>query len=618
MPEILVVDSIDQMRMTSPATATLVWVERYRVEHPGGGGFLRWDANLPLPLPPVNDGTVFASTTDPTAGRWIRDQVRDALDFGANPTADYTSLDPLKDSSGALRQYMKWALSSDDPARPTQEVILPKGVFYLLTLNLPPINKRLIIRGAGMQNTILVVEPSLMTGDVFQVQDTWRESYNLADNTAYPDTADQGVTIRDMSIISKATSATVNCGARAIVTKGRVDELRVFNVQFAWLRTALSLGVESIGAAPAMIRESSFFNVHALHCGFMDSNRLPQNGAIDIGLGTSTALEDGTHDLSFEQCSIVYPEAWGGRIRNVNALQKITRVRFVNFMLHGSSQKTTAPPKAPVMVIAGNVDNVDLISVGMNGSTKDGSTLYGCVELNVAGGVSPDNITILGDIRTCNGVGIDVVKCNGLNAVLTVQQSSIGAEEGVDEGDNPAVRFGVDSVLPTASIAAGARIRAISTFGGGVPPASDNPNPGAKIEVDESVQPYVLVERSSGDITGMHMQRVVSASTTMAFYDETILVDTETAPPGVPVTITLPRLADLNPGQGFYVMDGAGKSATDNIAITVQVDTADTGTMEGGSTEAFTVDWGKRAFRCVEVLNNTAMEYEKRWLKWVP
>lgn len=116
----------------------------------------------------------------------------------------------------------------------------------------------------------------------------------------------------------------------------------------------------------------------------------------------------------------------------------------------------------------------------------------------------------------------------------------------------------------------------------------------------------------------MHMQRVVSANTTVAFYDETILVDTEAATPGMPVTITLPRLTDINPGHEFYVMDGAGKSATDNINITIEVDPANTGTMEGGSSESFTTDWGKRAFRCVEVLNNATGLYEKRWLKWIP
>jgi hypothetical protein len=252
-----------------------------------------------------------------------------------------------------------------------QAIVLPQGVFYLETLEtlvddlgVPKpvfwLTNRTVIQGAGMQQTILAINPELTTGDVVLIEDAWRVT-GLADALEYGAGARQGITIRDLSIVSRAklepTGGTPadyvkNPGVRGIVTQGRVDELRLYNLQLAWLGTALSLSFETILENEklfALVRESSFFNVHVLHCGLMDAEGLPLMAAVDIRTTDALTDTDGTNSLFWNMSSIVLPEGIGLNIENPAKLtnppsvnvNKMRRFRFVDMQLQGSSPKST-------------------------------------------------------------------------------------------------------------------------------------------------------------------------------------------------------------------------------------------------------------------------------------
>jgi hypothetical protein len=365
------------------------------------------------------------------------------------------------------------------------------------------------------------------------------------------------------------------------------------NIQFSWLRTAVSLGVLSDGAVPGSIRESSFSNLHALHCGRKDTSLgNPFVPAIDIGIGQNAT--EGSSDLSFDQCSVVYPESIGLCIENLGSTSNppIQRIRFTSLMLHGSSQKTANKPDAPVMLISGHVQDVELFGVSMNGATDEGGD-QACIKIqaNTSNAV-PQYVTVIGDVRSCDGVGIDVVKCDSLNVVLTVEQGSMGEFD-----DQPAVRFQSGSVSATA----GARVRALSTLG-----------TGAVVEVDASVRPYVLVERASGDITGMRMQRVISTDLqTIQYYDDTLIVNWDPASPAT-MTLFLPSLADVTIGQEFFVFDGIGNAGTDNIKI--QASGSDDIENQPSDFVEITQNWGKRGFRAI--LNTGSGTTANKWVTW--
>lgn len=589
MPQITTVRSIAELKGLNPTNAPFVWVKSYYDDpllpgkYVGGGGMLRWDTTMPLPTP--DDGIVFASSLMEfeNVGRWVRDQVVDALDFGADPTFDYSTMTG-PDSADRLRAYFDWAVLNK------QEVIIPKGIFYISELTTPlfHITDRITISGSSMLNTILVINPALTSGDVMLIDDTWRRGIlGLANASEYASNANQGVTICDMSIISKQNTLTLqNPLINGIDTRGRVDELRIHNIQFSWLGTALSLGLIENEDSNAAVRESSFSNLYCMHCG---AASMP---AIDI----RTAFEgDGTNSFFVDQCGVVYPEGIGINIENQDVstdadggAEKIRRLRFVNLMLHGSAPMAN-PPQVPLVRLIGNVEDVEMIGVGMDGSTA-GNTLQGCVELVAfTSGVStefPSQIQILGDVRSCNGVGLDVVRANAVLAYLTGDQASMGAT-----GSNPMARFSASSVGDNQT----ACVRALAAYANG-----------ANVEIEGTVLDSVLAERSSGGITGGHTQKV-GTNVTVGYNNETIVVKT-----GMARTITLPKLSETPPGRQLYVVDGQGLAgqATKNITIVPAVDTP-ANTIEGLAEVKITTNWGKRAFRCIEVGGS------KTWLTWL-
>jgi hypothetical protein len=637
-----------------PVAEKLVWVQRYRMmqtngqEYVGGGGWLRWDESE---TGSDDGGTIFASMApDPPpggwVGRWKRDQVKDALDFGADPTYDLTSLNNATpntgpDSSDALFNYLSWAEDNQ------QAVVIPKGVFYLSKLNkvttiLPGgttltaffkitnptvvgAATRTVLRGAGMQNTILVIDPS-KTGDVFQIEECWRRSglvnvTHYAPNSEAPNqTANQGVSIEDLSMVSKD-----GCAARGIVTIGRVDELRLRNLQCSWLGTALSLGMELVETATdpppatklrAHVRESSFSNLHLLHCGRKDTNnQMPTMPALEMGSGAifenpliatdSAAGGDGTNHLFFDQCSIVYPEGLGLSLENKSALDtrvmtnapqlvKVRRIRFTNLLLVGASAKTTTPQvKAPVMRIKGFVDDVMLVGGSLSGSSSLDQD-YACLlfeEFDASN--RPRHVQILADLRATAGRGIDVQpKGHALMMDLTVDQASLGTS-----GNKPAVNFAATSILDLQP----AWVRALSRFVG--------PPPGARVDIEAGVQDSVAVERSSGGITGAHKQRRLegttpqTTNTTLTYNDETLVVISDRAR-----TVTLPKFSELTPGRRFYVVDGSGGASSTN-KITIQAQSGEE--LEGvlGGSRDIVSAWGKRVFQYLEV-------EASRWVSW--
>jgi hypothetical protein len=256
------------------------------------------------------------------------------------------------------------------------------------------------------------------------------------------------------------------------------------------------------------------------------------------------------------------------------------------------------------MLVEGKVVDLEMMAVDMNGSTGTPTTGidkdYACIELNEKNGSRPEYVTIIGDIRVCDGVGIWVRKCNVLNAQLTVEQAGIGG------GSKAAVKFDENSV----AAGAGARIRALSSYTG---------TPlGARIDVDPTMRPYVLVERSSGDITGMHMQRIIKSTDgdkEIKYYDETILVDIGSPPTNT--TIKLPKLSDVTMGQEFLVLDGSGNASQASIIIETQgSDLIEVAPGSGQDQESIDSNWGKRGFRAIS--NLTTSLTPTRWVTWEP
>jgi hypothetical protein len=628
MPDVLPFETVEGT-INSLKSATgmvhdqLAYVRQYRTTHSGGGGLFRWDS-ISTEMP--NGGTIIDLNSGGT-GRWKRDQVKDALDFGADPTYDLGNLgtDTTPKSTDTLYQYLSWARDNK------QTVLIPKGVYYIDQLNkdtgagslsaffkitnptVAGAASRTAIRGAGIQQTILAIDPAA-SGDVFQIEECWRvsglaDALHYAPNAETPNqTANQGVTIQDLSIVSKASlvgSTVQNPAIRGIVTVGRVDELRLFNLQFSWLKTALSLGMETLTVlvggeeeARAHLRESSFSNLHVLHCGTTEAS------AMDIGSGAVTVHidelgnadgGDGSNHLFFDQCSVVYPEGIGLNIENRGLITpteiqsvKVRRIRFTNLMLYGSSPKvSTALPAAPVMRVKGLVDDLTLIGVSLNGSTLVSSTDYGCIEFaKFDDNNFPVNVKLYGDLRACSGIGLDVKRCNALHAELTVDQASLGT------GTKRAVQFSDKSIGDNQT----ALVRAISGYAGSPP--------GTNVFVETSVQESVVAERSSGGITGLHMQRRgTQEPTTLKFCDDTLLVN-----PTVTKTVTLPLLAETQPGKRLYVMDRIGQAHNNPITITVADALVES--IEGFSSVMLDTRWGKRGFQAVEV------GVTMRWLTW--
>lgn len=602
----------------------LAYVRQYRTTHLGGGGLFRWDSTS---TETPNGGTIIDLNSGGT-GRWKRDQVNDALDFGADPTYVLGNLgiDIAPKSTDALYQYLSWARDNK------QAVFIPKGVYYIDQLNKDTgpgsllaffkitnqtsggQKSRTVIRGAGMQQTILAIDPAA-SGDVFQIEECWRVS-GLADATAYSNNARQGVTIRDMSLVSKASlvgSTVQNPAIRGIVTVGRVDELRLFNLQFSWLKTALSLGMETLTVqvgtdeeARAHLRESSFSNLHLLHCGTAEAPAMDVgSGAVTVHIDDLGNMDggDGSNHLFFDQCSIIYPEGIGLNIENrsdlldpgdVNSLQsvKVRRIRFTNLMLQGSSAKvTTVAPAAPVMRVKGLVDDLTLIGVSLNGSTLVSSTAYGCIEFaKFDDNNFPVNVKLYGDLRACSGIGLDMRRCHALYAELSVDQATMG------DGTKDAVRFegtgGEQSIGDNQT----AWVRVLSNHA--VPP------PGAWVLIQNSVQESVVAERSSGGITGLHMQRRSGNGTaTLKYCDDTVLVNAT-----VTQAVTLPLLVETPPGKRLYVMDRTGQAQANPITIGVADPLVES--VEGSVSVLLNTKWGKRGFQAVEVAG------VKRWLTW--
>jgi hypothetical protein len=335
--------------------------------------------------------------------------------------------------------------------------------------------------------------------------------------------------------------------------------------------------------------------------------------AIDLGSGAVNG-GDGTNELFFDQCSVVYPEGIGINLENRStvvtpSLQsvKVRRIRFLNLMLNGSSAKTdpAQQPKAPLLRVKGLVDNLELLGVSLNGSTAFGTDLYACIAFeDFDASNRPLHTKILGDVRQSAGLGISVGderntnnRAHALHVELTADQASLGG------GVSPVVRVKTGSVKDKQSVV----VRALSAYAG-----TASLPPGAKVEVEGDVQDSVAAERSSGGITGLHLQRLLEDSSNAhpayaAHYeDETLMVRFNSV--NVDWTVTLPPLGEIHPGRRFYVVDGTEPS---QIPL-IQIKAAGTDEIENlAQPLTITTNWGKRAFQCIEVSE------VRRWVTWV-
>jgi hypothetical protein len=78
--------------------------------------------------------------------------------------------------------------------------------------------------------------------------------------------------------------------------------------------------------------------------------------------------------------------------------------------------------------------------------------------------------------------------------------------------------------------------------------------------------------------------------------------------PTVTKTVTLPLLAETQPGKRLYVMDRIGQAHNNPITITVADALVES--IEGFSSVMLDTRWGKRGFQAVEV------GVTMRWLTW--
>lgn len=257
---------------------------------------------------------------------------------------------------------------------------------------------RLTITGKGKGATIL--KPlSGYTGYAISVTDCWRNSVEQSTGTTIDLAASTGrVILRGFSILGD--TATRACG---IDLAGVVDFITIDGVDLLYLSgTALRIGV-TLSSNHAVTRESRFSNLRVSNCGREASDE----AAIEIDCN-STGSSDGTNQLRFLDCDVLYNNWTAIRLRNSSAVETVRRIIFDSLMLHGHGTGANATA-SHLMQIIGRQQDVQIKGLRANGSHDVGGTMYAVVHIDDdgAGGV-PQMVSIEGNITSCSGHGVQI------------------------------------------------------------------------------------------------------------------------------------------------------------------------------------------------------------------
>jgi hypothetical protein len=278
------------------------------------------------------------------------------------------------------------------------------------------ITDRVAIVGAGKRLSFFRPDSSY-SGFFLTVDDCWRNNQEGTASTSQSSTSlaanRAGVELREFSVIGDRANR-----ASGIRFYSRNDNVFMSKVGCYYLNgKAFGLGSEN---SMGLVRESTFNELTARASG----NTI--DPAVELAIGT--LVGDGTNQLHFVDCEIIYSYGIGLKIHNSNQTHNLRRVSFDGLMLHGHNDAATAPA-AHLCTITGDVDNVQFHNLRTNGSHVTSDTTYACISIDTLAGNSPAEIDIHGDIRSCQGHGIEILSGGGIRMRGTVNADSIDGSE---------------------------------------------------------------------------------------------------------------------------------------------------------------------------------------------
>jgi hypothetical protein len=260
------------------------------------------------------------------------------------------------------------------------------------------------------------------TGWAFEVHDCWRNVGESPNATVFGPPAPiprAGVEFRDFSIAADRATR-----ANGIKFTRRNDLSAMHNVGFYYLNgTALGLASED---NQGLFREGLISNCRFHGCGNTDLNE----AVIEISTGHNT--NDGTNQITFDNCWFVYNEGVVVHIWNDSPTEVLRRIQFTNLMFHGRSQGNNIP-QADLAIIEGRLNAINWRNTRINGSHPG----FAGIRYRSLSGFYPRRCQITGlDLATMSGDGIVVEKCT------TIRIEDMSDPTGI-AGD--VVRFGANS-----------------------------------------------------------------------------------------------------------------------------------------------------------------------------
>ena len=284
----------------------------------------------------------------------------------------------------------------------------------------------------GISPKLTQLRPTVDFDDewTIEINDTWRGTGNTGTTYSTPPSYtmtdsswEEYVTLENFSIIGDRSFAVTGV-QNGIRTYGRVDGLRIKDVSVIDMTgTGVALGY--YGAAQNnFIRESYSDHLVVRACG-------TQSESADAMIIGSNNTGEGSNQLYFYDLRTIYNYAPVRIAEFAGGTSYMRRLSFFNWMAHGLNLGTDtislAPADSfPLVILQGDVRDVQGMGVNLNGSLKDSDgTLYPALYILSLNGDSPNDIQLNVDLRNCKGDGIKVVAVANLNITGTVENASI-------------------------------------------------------------------------------------------------------------------------------------------------------------------------------------------------
>jgi hypothetical protein len=447
------------------------------------------------------------------------------------------------------------------------------------------IDESLIINGpceiVGVRGRTWLVPIPSFNGAVIRIENAWRIVGQLNRNSAYTSRKD-GVTLRGIGIFGNKALSGSNI-VKGVVTYGKCDNLLMEDVDFRFLHQGMSMGNEDYGGQGALIRESWFRKIYFLHCGHGPGSGIDTGtsySALDIG--GSEADTDGNNQLRFDSCSMVYPDGVGVMVYNRDLVDsdRTRRIHFQDLMLHGSSGGTYQSP-ADLCLIKGNISEIVLDNVRINGSVYSGGTKYAAIHLaKTTDGMNdyyPKTVDICGNMRVNDGDGIVIERGNNIRLQIDYEPSST-CPKATDPTWKGYQQYWL-SVLDNAIQSAGG----LSVECG----RTSEQHSGAYIA--PSQREKLHWREYPGDYASKHLARYVSGTAiTLSYRDDVVVsaggTNNHSAP--TPVTVTLPPLSEVDAGKVFTIV----RESNDGALYTINTNPSDSSALHGGASLTIHLD----------------------------